>query len=401
MGKGSEKDTSHGSAIGLGILAVVIIVIIGIFWYYFQTDIRSLIRWIRFVEMWGVSWFLPDDYTVEYAGKDYPFAKGLEKAPTYSKQDLAYEHLAYFSALAMQPLRWPFTIILLSLAIWALFRGPQTQFRTKLGLQGLMRRQAKNFEAIAPFVTFDPSTQPPRAPGSPVPAELPLFAEALGPEEWLAYHAIPIPDGKIDRGEALKAFALQLGAPWRGPARLAPEKQILLAAFCLKAQRKRADSDTMLGRLAACWDPKKGLRLSRDAKLLREARTVLSDADAVGPILAKVNQHAFETTALLRALATARSEGGVLAPAQFLWLRGHDRALWYPLNNLGRQSHHVEAMGAMAHFRVEKMTARPVPVPKLDEAVDSLAEYMASRDARPVPALDYSASKKRGVKKAK
>jgi len=74
--------------------------------------------------------------------------------------------------------------------------------------------------------------------------------------------------------------------------------------------------------------------------------------------------------------------------------------LWYPLNNLGRQSHHAEALGAMAHYRVEKMTQRPVPVPKLEEAVEVLAGYMASRNARPVPALDYSASKKRGVKKA-
>ena len=64
---------------------------------------------------------------------------------------------------------------------------------------------------------------------------------------------------------------------------------------------------------------------------------------------------------MVRALWYARSEGGVLAPAQFLWLRGHDRALWYPLNNLGRKSFHIEAMGAMCQYKAEKRVSRPIP----------------------------------------
>jgi intracellular multiplication protein IcmP len=113
-----------------------------------------------------------------------------------------------------------------------------------------------------------------------------------------------------------------------------------------------------------------------------------------------MNQHAFETTALMRALVTARQEGGVLAPAQFTWLRGHNRILWYPLNNIGRQSFHMEAMGAMSHYVAEKRTSRPIPVPKLKDALDTIKEYMASPRRRPIPPLDYSNSKKRSIKKA-
>ena len=181
---------------------------------------------------------------------------------------------------------------------------------------------------------------------------------------------------------------------------LKPYQQILLAAFCLKAARKRTDADEMLGRLAQCWTFRRGLRLGRDKSLLSEARKILRNKELAGTTLSKCNQHAFVTTALLRALATAREEGGVLAPAQFVWLRGHDRTLWYPLNNLGRQSFHMEALGAMAHYKMEKMTQRPIPVPKMDYAVQTMEEYIGSLRMRPIPQLDYSGSKKRAIKKA-
>ena len=157
----------------------------------------------------------------------------------------------------------------------------------------------------------------------------------------------------------------------------------------------------MLGRLAMCWSSKGSLNLGKDKKLLKDAKAILRNKDLAGKTLSKVNQHAFEITAMMRGLAVAREEGGVLAPAQFVWMRARDRMLWYPLNNMGRQSFHMEALGAMSHYKAEKMTQRPIPVPKLENAVETIAEYMTSSSARPVPKLDYSASKKRGVKKAR
>jgi intracellular multiplication protein IcmP len=182
--------------------------------------------------------------------------------------------------------------------------------------------------------------------------------------------------------------------------RLPPYKQVLLASFCLKAGRKRVEADDMLGRLALCWTHDKGLLFKKDGSLIKEARKVLKNRDLAGSTLAKCNQHAFHTTAMLRGLETARKEGGVLAPAQFVWLRAYDRTLWYPLNNLGRQAFHMEALGAMAHYKAEKLTSRPIPKPKMQDALDTISEYMGSGRARPVPQLDYSgANKKRGIKK--
>jgi len=60
----------------------------------------------------------------------------------------------------------------------------------------------------------------------------------------------------------------------------------------------------------------------------------------------------------------------------------------------------MEASGAMAHFKAERLTSRPIPTPKVDGAVTGITEYMQSLDARPIPALDYKNSDKRAVKKA-
>lgn len=400
MQGGQQGDTLYESGIGWAIMLVIFAVLIWLFWIFFEHEVRDLVRWIRYAEMWLVSWFVDDDYMVPHGGGEINFQKYFEMVPKLEKGKIEYDHLSVFNSLAMQPLKEFFIMVFGAGALWCMFLGPGTQYRKRMSLEDLIERQSHVFPVVTPFVKFNPAKQAPRPPGSPVPAELPPFAEALGPEEWLAYNNVQVPDGKIDEESAKQAFKTQLGKPWRGAKNLDPYKQILLAAFCLKASRKRVQSDDMLGRLARCWSGKEGLKLGKDGKLLKEAQKILKDKALAGGTLTQANRHAYEATALLRALQYAREEGGVLAPAMFVWLRAYDRTLWYPLNNLGRQSFHMEALGAMSHFKAEKLTQRPIPVPKLDHALETMQEYMSSLKARPIPQLDYSGSKKRGVKKA-
>lgn len=398
MSGSQAENTLYENGIGWAIMLAVFAVLAWLFWIYFDAECRNLVRWIRYGEMWLVSWFVDNDYTIMLGGKALNWQEGFELTPKWTAQQLTYKHLVYINALATQPMKWVYVTIFGLGALWCIFRGPGTSYRSKLGIEGLIHRQQRNFPVIAPFAKFDPSTQPPRPPGSPVPAELPAFAEALGPEEWLAYNNIPAPDGKIDEDATFRALRKQLIGRWKGWKALKPYQQVLLAAFCLKASRKRKQSDEMLAELATCWSFKKGLQIK--GTLLKEARDTLKNKKLSELVLSRCNQHAFVTTAMLRALATAREEGGVSAPAQFVWLRAHDRTLWYPMNNLGRQSFHTEALGAMSHYRAEKMTQRPIPIPKLEDGVKTITDYMASSLARPIPQLDYSHSKKRGVKKA-
>ncbi len=417
MSSGQQaSNTLHDNGIGWAIMLVIFAVLIWLFWLFFDTEVREMVRWIRYSEMWIASWFIGDNYTFThggntkgwldhfngYDGTDSRTGKSFHQdgVTEYNKEKLRYYHLTKFSSMAMQPLKTPIMLLISAGTLWCMFLGPRTQNRKIMSLENLIEAQSRVFPVISPFVKFNPSSQPPRAPGAPVPAELPLFAEALGPEEWLAYNSINPKDGTLVEDVLKKAFTKQLGKPWRGINGLDSYKQILLAAFCLKASRKRDRSDDLLSRVAKCWDFKHGLKLSNDRKLLKEAQKVLKDKNLAGKTLAQANRHAYETTAMLRALQFAREEGGVLAPAQFVWLRAHNRDLWYPLNNMGRQSFHMEALGAMSHFKAEKLTQRPIPVPKIEGAIQTITEYMKSGKARPIPQLDYSKSKKRGVKKA-
>lgn len=401
MNNGQQaSDTLHDNGIGWALMLIVFAVLLWVFWFFYAVEVREMVRWIRYSEAWVSSWFLSSDHQIFFKGGNYSFHDSLDAVPEYAKEKLKYEHLALFNALAMQPLQIPIILLISAGGLWCMFLGPNTQHRTRMTLQDLIEVQSRMFPIVSPFVKFNPSTQPPRPPGAPVPAELPLFAEALGPEEWLAYNSIQIPDGQIDQDSAKKSFRAQLGKPWRGIKGLDDYKLILLATFCLKASRKREETDKMLGRLALCWSARDGLNLAKDKKLLKDAKKILGDKKLSGATLAQANRHAFETTAMLRALQFAREEGGVLAPAQFVWMRAHDRQLWYPLNNMGRQSFHMEALGAMSHFKAEKLTQRPIPVPKVEHAVQTIQDYMKSARARPIPQLDYSQSKKRGIKKA-
>ena len=389
--------------VGWGILLIILLIVLYFVYRSNAPEILNLIRWVRYGELWVVAALTPADFTLTQPdGEKVLVEELLAILKNADVGALDANILGVISRITMVPIKWLSVIVITLIGLWAYTKGPGTQYTQIFTLDTFIKFQSNAFNVIAPFINFNPNKQTPRPPGSDVPAELPPFAEALGPEEWLAYNQIPIKDQKIDKNAAFKAFATQLGPRWRGYKHLSPDKQVLLASCCLKASRKREKSDEMIGRLAKCWSHKDGLQLSREPGLLKEARKVLGNKDLSHATFKKCNQHAWETTALLRGLLSAREDGGVMAPAQFVWMRAHNRLLWYPLNNLGRQSNHIEAVGAIAHFKAEKRAQRPIPKAKVQDAVTSIINYMESGNARPVPTLDYSkSSNKRGIKKLK
>lgn len=393
-------------------------------WKFFRPQITTAVVTIRHAEMaFADLWMDDDDIIIVPLPAKTNDEKGLkarlgdnervdktqarfgtwrdfaEKADIRNVQE---RHLSVLTYVALNPLRWLFVGIMGGLFVWVMFTGPTSRFRRIMGIEQLLADQAKMFKVIRPFIKFNPNKLPHRPPGAPVPSVLPLFAEALGPEEWIAFNEIPLPDGKLDRNAAADAFAKQLGPRWKGAMDLAPELQVILAAFCLKASRKRTEADDMLGRLSACWDHVGGIKLSRDRGLLGQARKILRDKKLSEKTLGNANRHAYLCTAMMRALNTAREEGGVLAPAQFVWLRAHNRALWYPLNNMGRQAFHMEAVGCASHYRAEKQVNRPIPRPRVMDAVMGVEDHLANPImARPIPPVDYGSGRKEKPKTKK
>jgi intracellular multiplication protein IcmP len=291
--------------------------------------------------------------------------------------------------IAVLPLKGFFVGIMALMGGLILMYGPGNHYRRRMGLEGLMREQAQSFPAIQPFLKFDPRKLPNRPPGKPVPSTLPLFSEQLSPEEWIAYHEIPVVNNVLDRNRAYEALGKQLGKRWTGPEALPLHAQGMYAACCLKSIRARDAAEELLSGLSLAWSADGGF--NPPAKLKAKIKSVIRDPKAGGTMRPFCDLHAWETTALLRALMRSRLEGGVLAPAQFLWLRGHDRVLWYPMNNLGRKSYCAEAVGAMVHFTNELIAEQKIPTPRFDEVIAGIEKYLKSGAARPIPELDKKA----------
>jgi intracellular multiplication protein IcmP len=388
-------------------LVIVFVFLVGLAWliWHITGDFWNeyFFRWLRYGELWFLNLF-----THRYgdcldwlrvapnaAGTPTGEVTGLTQAcfgPKYLSALPGEEVGAYYrlstaalrtlGADAMSYYRWPIAAALMWVGARCVLFSPRTKFFTKHTLESLITTQAKMWPIISPIVKINPSKTG-RILGAAVPDKLPLFAEALSPEEWISFNRIPLVNGIPDRDIVRRAFIQQLGPRWNGLSSLPVHMRALVAAFALKGAQKRDESDALLGRLALCWSPSPGFR--PDSETAKEIERILNDPAFGGKAALIGDQHAWRTTATLGILAWARNMGGVLAPAQFLWLRAEDRALWYPLNNLGRRAFHSEGAGAMAHYMAEVGAKKALPIPRVDTAVVTLNTYLHDPDRRTVP----------------
>ena len=391
MSQGQQRSP-HEDFIMAGIIAGLTFGIGWAIWNAFHDQLTNMLRWIRVGEMWIVTILKGDNYTVilpdtipEHVGQQY-LQQWRHFFSTTDVHKIGVAELKASTYIVVPALRPLFCVILGAIAMWALLMGPNTKYRRRMTLEGLMKEQSLSFPAIAPFVKFNPCEMQFRVVGQAVPATLPLFAEALAPEEWVAYHEIQMQNNQIDANQTYQALALQLGGRWQGPLKLPIHAQGLYAAFALRHARKRKDSEELLGQLALHWTPENGLKLPLKIKM--KIRKIITDPKLGGALQKHADKHAYATTALIRCLNRAREEGGVLAPASFLWLRGEDRELWYPLNNLGRRAYHAEAVGALVHYTNELIAGQKIPTPRFDDVIKGIEAIITGPAGRPIPALD-------------
>lgn len=278
--------------------------------------------------------------------------------------------------------QWPMVACFIALILYIMYLSPHMKFRTTHTLESFIKAQSKMWPVIMPIVHFNP-TKSSRVPGTAVPDKLPLFAEALSPEEWIAWHRIPVTNGVPDREAARRAFLLQLGPRWKGTGGLPTYMLALFAAFALKGVQRRDECEALLGKLALSWTPGPGFKLT--AEIMSEVKRIIRDPEIGGKALEIADQHAYRITAILGVLKWARWQGGVLAPAQFVWLRAVDRTLWYALNNLGRRTFHIEGAGSIAHFMAEQSAKKPLPIARIDTAVVTLNMFLSNPERPPLP----------------
>lgn len=349
------------------------------FWFFFNQQIIGALRLLRIGELHLIGLFtdtikiMPTNSA--QPAQPYPVRKTLAWLQDSRASTLNWDQLTQISrTIVIQYLRIPCAVLLFMMGGIALFRAPNTRFRKTYDLDAMILAQGNDWKYTLPIIKFDPSKSEQRTPGAPVQRVLPSFSEALSPEEWLAWARVPVENGKPDRDAMRRAFVKQLGPRWQGPQKLPLHLQALFAAFALKGARKREEADKFLAEISEQWDPKKGLQLTLKQK--SRIRGILNDPKIGGVATKIANHHGYTVPALVRVLLWCRMQGGVLAAAQFLWLRAEDRAVWYPLNNTGRRSFHSEAGGAMAHYLAEISLNRMLPMPKVDAAIAAVEDYM-------------------------
>ena len=397
MSQGQQRSP-HEDIIMFVIVAGLVFGVSWVIWQYFHEQLTNLVRYIRIGEMWvltllhgnGYTVFVPQDADIPDAATSHAglqnveeWRKGLWDANVKSIGSPELRASTYIAVPAMRPV---FAVFIGAMSLWAIFRGPNTRYRRKMTLEGLIKEQARAFPTISPFIKFNPRDMAFRVVGEAVPSTLPMFAEALSPEEWIAYNEIQMQNNQVDINQTYRALMSQLGTRWQGPLKLPIHAQGLYAAFALRHARKRKECEELLGDLALHWTPDKGLRVP--SRVRSKIMKIIKDPKLGGSIQKYADNHAYTTTALLRCLQRAREEGGVMAPASFLWLRGEDRKLWYPLNNLGRRSYHAEAVGALVHYSNELIAGQKIPTPRYDEVIKGIQDSVTGPMSRPIPPLE-------------
>jgi len=390
------------------LLLILIFMVIGwAVWHFFGPQILMGLKYMRLVEMGILSVF--DDhagYCFTWLRKA-PMGSALVSFPTDEVRRAAYgcfgaealqsmpvqqaknyytitsDSMGFMSRYFGTYMRWLVFAACAGFGYLAMFVSKRNCFKVRHNLESFIKAQKDMWPVISPIVNFNPSKTSARILGSLVPDKIPLFGEALAPEEWISYHRIAVVNNVPDRESVRRAFLKQMGPRWSGYQDLPPHHLALFAAFALKGVQKRDESDDFLGKISLCWSAEKGFRLTPE--LTAEIKKILKDPAVGGKALEIANKHAYRTTALLGMLKWARYMGGVLAAAQFLWVRGVDRELWYALNNLGRRSFHPEGAGAIAHFMAEEAAQKALPTPRLDTAIVTLNIYMGGDTPVQVP----------------
>jgi len=280
--------------------------------------------------------------------------------------------------------KWPVAAILFICAAYISTKDVSRKYRKTYDMKLFLKCEQKVWPHASPVVKMDlidvPITKGPWAM-SVQPME---FAKRnnLLVEEIKALHEGQLSKEQavtvtLSQGQANKYFSLQLGPLWQGLEKAPMHVKALFVIFHSRADNDVALSDKFLEQISRSSLSGKLDFSGVDALVKKYAKT-----DLTKKVCAK---HAYMLTVMTAMLDLGRTSG-VLASADFLWLKPVDRRLWYMLNNVGRWTSFTEVAGPRAHYFAEIELGRKIVSPMIEEAGRSLNEaikeiaYKSDRD---------------------
>jgi len=352
-------------------------------WKMWHAEISAFALFVAHWEMQVIAWFT-DRFSLADLAVQRADPAGVEfKELVRLYRNIGIEFL------------YPAMGLVLGLAALCFFRAGNARFTRAFDLDKLLAEQARSSRAMAAFVGRGLKLAGVRE-GEPRPTD-----PALHVSEWIERYAIR--GSELDEAGARRELVRQLGAPWAGWERAVPAARCMLAVFALHGGGRREEAARLLGLLSGGLpiDKRDGGAgptgpLAFDSESLALADRVLADVDAAAWALEIMKAHHFTTPGLMSVLTAARLRSGVLAPAQFAFLKLVDRRLWYALHGLGFESDQarhwsperpvggsiavvhphpsqvVEAIGPHAHWAAERAVGAPLPAPELDAAITAI-----------------------------
>ncbi|MEM1244663.1 MAG: type IVB secretion system coupling complex protein DotM/IcmP [Pseudomonadota bacterium] len=349
----------------------------GFIWFFFKTYIIAFVMIIRGLEIDLLDLLLPQSWS---ANMDQARA-AISAASSSGYQSVTFSQLYDVSELVGSYLRFPFAIILVILALILYFKKATSRFRHVYDMQTLLNEEYINWPQVVPVVKLDLiNTDIDKGPWAMADSPL-MFAKKnrlliiesfLPKAAMLKNKAINI--ASIKRDEARSIFAMQLDVYWTGPEALPIATRALYAVFAARINSDRAAAEKILNQIS-----KSAMTGKLDFSHVDEVVKKYQDSKIVKQIS---QQHAFVDTLMASMLEHARDDG-VLASADFLWLKPINRKLWFLLNSIGRQTPFTEVSGIFAHWLAEKELGRKITLPMIEEAVNGLEKAIKEIIVKP------------------
>lgn len=364
----SQQQQGGSSDNSLDFLWMIVIIVGGlaITWFLARAYIISAVLDIRLYEV----------YLIEYVLRGYTFIAGYLHLPTAhtaaisndlsiiqaKPTDLTLNQLVDLSNNVGRYLVIPSAFIIGILAALTYFSNLNEKFKHVYSMDSLRKAEYKIWPQVTPVMKVDLVKKD---------LDEGPWATSLTPMLFAKKHKIlreyRDESGKIsvslNEGAAYRIFALQVGQFWRDIETFPMHIQALFAIFLARANQDRKIADNLLDQIAKSSGSEK-LDFSDVSSVVKKYKNS-KHAKYIE------RRHAYMLPAMATLLEIARTDG-VLATAEFLWLKPIDRPLWYILNSVGRQTAFPEVAGAFAHWLTEKKIERALKVPAVEEAVKAL-----------------------------
>lgn len=365
-GGGGGQQEADNSLAPLWI-TVGLFVLCGFLWYFFKTYIVAFILTIRLYEADLVGMFVPAGWT-EHLNNIKEFILTAKQGGWVG---VNFTDLMDISNAVGSFIRYPIMIILMGLGLIIYLSNPLSRYKRTHSMKTLLDAEMNNWPQVIPVSKLDlVNTDIDKGP----------WAMAVQPMDFAKAHKLIVfdppknrsrfaskiqPTATIDRDEARKVFAMQLGRYWTNVEALPIHARALFAVFAARVPGDRDSAWKLLEQIARSAEQGKPNFSGADALLQKHKANKL--------VTKLTQRHAYEHGVLASMLELARQDG-VLAVADFIWLKPIDRKLWYMLNSVGRQTPFPEVSGSFAHWIAEKEFGRRLNVPMVEEAVNGLED---------------------------